>query len=253
VDCSLPENQRDPACYNSGGDTECDMVAQDCQDPQESRCFWGGEENGRGHCYANGGRALGEDCVEPPVGTPESCQAGLLCVFRAEEDATGVCLAVCSSSADCGVGQQCRTLSAEYLPNAPWGLCVVPPPPPPPPPPLPCDAVAQDCSDAAQNCTVMDLAGTQCVAAGTGGRGAACSTAGVCGVGLQCAAMTGYWSDDSPAWFTVKESYISRGGNCQGACRTNGDCTETEECGYLQDHTSGRRADVGICYPRPVR
>jgi Cys-rich repeat protein len=127
VDCSDVQCVREPIC-NGGGcngfNCPCDVLLQDCASAAD-RCYPGGPDSADGQCYPTGGMSLGDACVEPPVDTPDSCTAGLLCIYEAENDPTGVCRAICAGSADCAAGELCFAL---FPAPTNFGICHTPQP-----------------------------------------------------------------------------------------------------------------------------
>jgi hypothetical protein len=126
VDCADIECVREPVCQGSGcngSNCPCDVILQNCAMPAH-RCYPGGPDSADGQCYPTGGRAAGDACIEPPVNTPDSCDAGLLCIYEGETDPTGICRTICASSADCAGGDLCYALFPQ---PTNYGICHPPP------------------------------------------------------------------------------------------------------------------------------
>jgi hypothetical protein len=112
IDCADIHCTRDPICAPAGcngTNCPCDVLAQNCASPTD-RCYVGGPNAADGQCYATGGKSLDDPCIEPPVDTPDACTAGLLCIYEAETDPTGICRSLCASNADCAAGEACYAI-----------------------------------------------------------------------------------------------------------------------------------------------
>jgi hypothetical protein len=121
VDCNDLLCVREPVCNTgcNGFNCPCDVLLQNCASPTD-RCYPGGPDSGDGQCYGTGGMSVGDACVEPPVNTPNACGAGLLCIYEAETDPTGICRTICATSADCANGDLCFAL---FPPPTNYGVC----------------------------------------------------------------------------------------------------------------------------------
>jgi hypothetical protein len=245
-----PERCADRTCSTdpcNGYNCPCDLLAQDCA-LAGYRCFPAGTGL-EGQCYPAGSRGPGESCIEPPVGEPESCGAGLICLAESEEAAAGTCVALCGQSSDCGDGEGCYALDLGDGQRTEWGACWARPVTPPPPPP-PCDVLAQDCG-AGQACVLRQVEANVCIAAGTGAEGDFCTSGADCAAGLQCAGLAGSTPDHHD--FAIHDSYIARGGLCLRHCRAGDDasCGAGRACAHVSGLDGSPRPDAGVCFTAP--
>lgn len=236
----------------NGTNCPCNVLEQNCESP-DHRCWPYGIGIEDGQCFESGERTLGQPCVEPPVGEPESCVAGLICVAEDQEAYEGICVALCGSTEDCPGEQQCLTLDYGEGPTD-FGICWRPDPqdpPPPPPPPTSCTVLDQDCQSGLMCVASQDYADHGiCVETGSLELGSNCYHIADCLPGLQCVAISG-WNSEDPTlyYFTDNELYLERGGTCRELCPA-GDhsaCVSGDYCEPLQE-MGPVREDVGICY-----
>jgi hypothetical protein len=241
VDCADPDCAQTNLCRCQGPNgCPCDVLLQNCTGTNE-RCWPGGPLSSDGQCYPIGPKSLGQPCEEPPVDGPLACGKGLVCVAASDTD-PGACLQLCGAANPCPTSFQCHTLDLGSATTSGYGVCVQTPPPPPPPPPPPCSVFQQNCT-AGQMCVAVHGGVNQCVTAGKGKAGDACTQATDCAPGLQCAALAG----GTPATYYFGLDG-SRGGNCLQACLPGGTpaCPSGSACSPVL--APALRSDLGVCY-----
>ena len=246
VDCADPDCAQTNLCRCQGPQgCPCDLLQQNC--PAGELCWVGGTLAAQGQCYPVGPKTLGQACQEPPVGGPDACAKGLICVADSATASTGSCLQLCGAPKPCPADHSCKVLDLGDGSTPDWGVCVQNPPPPPPPPPPPCDIFAQACP-AGQMCVAQDAGANQCVAAGKGKAGDSCFQASECSAGLQCAGFAGT-TPPSTTYFAIDPTYLTRGGLCLPVCLPKGapSCAAGSACSPVLS-LGNTRTDIGICY-----
>lgn len=164
----------------TGEGAPCDIFAQDCPEGQKCNPYaQGGNTWNADGCFGAGDGAIGDECIVEGSGTSgvDSCAVGGMCWNVDPESNTGVCIEVCSGSADAPacvtVGTSCAIANDGVL-----AVCVAD-----------CDPLLQDCPDS-EGCYGFDD-GFSCFPDGSQEQGAyldVCSYYNACDPGLICVA-----------------------------------------------------------------
>ncbi len=161
----------------------CSVANQDCTAPN-TKCMVGPAPDGGVYrlClpFTLGDGGLPESAACTPA-QADPCQKGSQCI---SSGGAGSCRRYCHPlTAPCSMGSECNVLLTFGLQSGPTLeshlLCT---------PVVACNPYTQAPCQAMEGCMVLSANGGQCVPAGSGANGAACSGSALCQRGLQCVA-----------------------------------------------------------------